>query len=95
MINVMKSSRAKDLKDSIDGLLGCDKLLWNSENLNVTTKERKRMVRYSNKLRELVYSDIRRQHATKIHYNESDGESYSDRDDNDVDVSVAIAFISP
>ena len=76
MINVMKSSRAKDLKDSIDGLLGCDKLLRNSENLNVTTKERKRMVRYSNKLRELVYSDIRRQHATKIHFNESDGESY-------------------
>ena len=83
MINVMKSSRAKDLKDSIDGLLGCDKLLRNSENLNVTTKERKRMVRYSNKLRELVYSDIRRQHATKIDQNESDGESYSDRDDDD------------
>ena len=85
MIENIKSTRnqEKDVKYSIDGLLGCDKLLQNSESISVTSEQRTRMVLYSNKLREIVYSNIDRQFNNHMHDYDNNGNDDGGEDADD------------
>ena len=88
MIESTKSTRVQVMNCCLDGLLGCNKLSRDSgEDIYLTSDQRKRMIRYSNKLREHFYSEIDKydNHISSNDNDKDNNNNYNDNDDADFD----------